>query len=403
MIAPIIVGVAGYQLNLIEKKLLAHPHLGGVILFARNYQSKQQIKELISSIQAVRYKQNLAPAIIAIDHEGGTVQRLAGPEFTCLPSAEEIGELYQVNAKLAINLIENVATVTAYELGDLGVQVCMGPVLDLTPKIPAKISSRCYSSENSVITTLAKVYISALQSNGLIAVPKHFPGLANQVSDTHYNISLSNISLDELIKHETYPYQELIREGLLKIIALSHQIYSNVDDNPPAGSEKWLKDILRGQFKFKGLIMTDCLQMSSAAVMGMHLKTRITKALKSGCNLILCSHVCDGHYKEIYSALSDKALDSLVTENFEVSSNEGKYNLSNTEYLTAVKNIIEFQSYKDKSSDTRIKASKLLLMFIKKNSLLRRLKSTKAWDYIVFIIYRLMLIKNKLKEKIKWI
>lgn len=138
MYGPIITGIFGKTLHMIDKKMMQLPHVGGVILFSSNFSSKDQLTTLIQQIQHIRYTQQLAPALILVDHEGGAVQRLIGESFTQLPSAGFIGRLYHNTPQSALELIRDCALVTAYELHSVGINVCLGPVLDLLKPIPKK-------------------------------------------------------------------------------------------------------------------------------------------------------------------------------------------------------------------------------------------------------------------------
>ncbi|GEM_PF-79848 len=392
MLGPIMIGVSQFELNFIEKKLLAHPHIGGVILFARNYHFTEQLKQLISSIQAVRIKANLSPALIAIDHEGGSVQRLRGETFTLLPTAYTVGCLYQKNPNRGRALVKAMATVTAYELGSLGIDLCLGPVLDLSPANLTPASSRQYTDNAITVSEIAKTYISELQAHGLSCAGKHFPGSGNETTNTHYGISISNASAKTLLNVCVKPYKALASSGILKAILLSHRIYMKLDDKPPAVSRVWLQDILRNQLRFEGVIITDCLQMTGAATMGKNLKSRIYNALTSGCDLVLCSHVCDGYYKEFYAALTDPELDYLINQRHEKSvikllALKRKYRdayyhegLQSKEYQVSVDFIRSVSDLKQQQKN--IIHHHKILIYLKTIRHLRKLKSGKLFSYL---------------------
>jgi len=315
MYAPLITGIFGKTLHMIDRKILQLDNIGGVILFSHNFTSRDQIKKLIDDIQAIRVKNKLPKALILIDHEGGVVQRLNSCEFTSLPSAAQIGQIYQKNPDKARLIINSCAKITAYELNDIGINVCLAPVLDLLKTNTKEDRSRFFSDQPDVIFSLAAEYISVLQNHGILAVAKHFPGIGSSKTNTHYSTSISESELDELIRNDLAPYIQLQNHGLLLALMTAHRVYHKIDQQPVSTSSKWMRDILRDKLHYQGLAFTDCIQMGGANIMGTNLESKIFNSLKAGCDFILSSQTPFGYYTEMYRIVMSKTIDEYISSN----------------------------------------------------------------------------------------
>lgn len=305
MSGSIIIGIHSYKLNLMEKKLLSEKSICGVILFKRNFESKLQIKELINSVQELRYKHQLPSCIVSIDHEGGVVQRLTGKNFTNLPAAQAIGNLYKENKADAVECIKTVAQITAFELTGTGFNMCLGPVLDIrNPSLPSR--GRCFGNSADMIAELSYHYIKECRSLGLLCAPKHFPGITGSDNDPHISISNSKSSLEEVLKSDLMPYSLLRHRGELDALITAHIKFGKIDNHMVCNSKVWLKDIARNTLRFDGLIMSDCIHMASAISLGSSLKKQIMTSLHSGCDIIMSSQTPFGHYSALYNTIKSK-------------------------------------------------------------------------------------------------
>jgi len=275
---PLILDVQSYELDAQEKEVLAHPLVGGVILFTRNFANLKQLKELVQQIRL--YAQH--DILIAVDHEGGRVQRFR-EQFTHLPSAGSL---------LAHNTIHNAkqlafssAWVMASELVACDIDLSFAPVLDLNG-ISDVIGNRAFSSSIDETIELGRAYINGMNAAGMQATGKHFPGHGSVKADSHIDLPIDNRSPESIFEHDILPFSQLIKQGKLTAVMPSHVVYKQCDVLPAGFSSYWLQTILRQQLGFKGVIISDDLSMHGASFMGDHV-SRAKAALSAGCDLIL--------------------------------------------------------------------------------------------------------------------
>lgn len=281
-LAPIMMDVSGLTLNEIEKAQLSKPSIGGVILFSRNFESVSQIKSLIQDIRQIN--QNL---LIAVDHEGGRVQRFR-EGFTHLPAMAKLGEIYDQNPNHALGQAVSCGFVLAYELLTIGVDFSFTPVLDLDHGNSCVIGDRAFHSNPAVVVELAGSLIQGMHKAGMKCVGKHFPGHGFVVADSHLDLPIDNRSMADLLQ-DIAPFKNLINHGLDALMP-AHVVYSQVDDKPAGFSAKWIKDILQGQLQFKGVIFSDDLSMQGAHFIE-DITDRVSASLDSGCDMVLiCNH-----------------------------------------------------------------------------------------------------------------
>ena len=288
---PVILDVEGLELNEQDKARIRHPLTGGVILFGRNFQSRSQLVELTKAIKSVR-----EDVIIAIDHEGGRVQRCKTDGFTHIPSMQRLGYLWsgrqlppgkhtpEETALLAMKAATAVGYILASELLACGVDFSFTPVLDLDYGNSEVIGDRAFHSEPSIVSTLARSLNHGLLLAGMKNCGKHFPGHGYAAADSHIDIPVDDRTLDEILKNDAKPYFDL---GLaLDSVMPAHVIYPKVDDLPAGFSKKWLQDILRRKLEFTGVIFSDDLSMKGASVMG-NVVQGAQAALEAGCDAVL--------------------------------------------------------------------------------------------------------------------
>jgi beta-N-acetylhexosaminidase len=278
---PVWIDLDGPTLLPLEKILLQHPLVGGVVLFTRNFQNPDQLHALVQHIRA------LAPdLILAVDHEGGRVWRFR-EGFTHIPAMRTVGQLFDRNSKKGLQTAEHIGWILASELLAYGIDLSFTPVLDIDNQISTVIGDRAFHVEPSIVSTLGKALIKGMRAAGMRAVGKHFPGHGGCVPDSHTTSAvIDSRTFSEIQEKDLLPFTKLASQ--LSGIMTAHVTYSTVDSLPATYSAYWLQTVLREQIGFKGVIFSDCLSMTAAAIYP-HVGDRITQALSAGCDIaILC-------------------------------------------------------------------------------------------------------------------
>jgi beta-N-acetylhexosaminidase len=281
--APIILDVAGLSLTKVDKKRLAHPLTGGVILFGRNWQGRAQLTQLCAQIKAVR-----SDLLILVDHEGGRVQRFRTDGFTHLPPMRRLGDLWMQDALAATHAATACGYVLAAELRACGVDMSFTPVLDLDYGESGVIGDRAFHRDPRVATLLAKSLMHGLLLAGMSGCGKHFPGHGFVKADSHTEIPVDKRSLKAILADDAAPYRWLAT-GMQSVMP-AHVIYPKVDSRPAGFSKRWLQEILRGQFGFDGAIFSDDLSMEGARLIDgqrVSYTQAAVEALKAGCDMVL--------------------------------------------------------------------------------------------------------------------
>lgn len=279
-IGPVMLDVVGTELTAEDEARLRHPLVGGVILFARNYQSTRQLTELTASIHALR----TPPLLIAVDHEGGRVQRFR-EGFTRIPPMRELGKVWDEHPKRAKHLAHQAGYVLAAELRACGVDFSFTPVLDVDYGSSGVIGDRAFHSEPQAIAELAHSLLQGLRQGGMHTVGKHFPGHGFVRADSHLEIPVDERSYTDIELCDLIPFRQMVSFGLTAVMP-AHVIYPKVDPNPAGFSKVWLKDVLRGELGFEGCIFSDDLSMEGATVAG-GIVQRAEAALQAGCDMVL--------------------------------------------------------------------------------------------------------------------
>jgi beta-N-acetylhexosaminidase len=307
-LGPVVIDVEGTELTAADRTRLLHPLTGGVILFTRNYQSPEQLIALTAEIHALR-----EPAlVIAVDHEGGRVQRFR-PEFTRIPPMRKLGDAWDANPQQARQLAHELGYILAAELRAHGVDLSFTPVLDIDHGNSSIIGDRAFHRQADAVAELSTALMKGLKQGGLSAVGKHFPGHGHVRADSHLELPVDERPYSALESDDLVPFTRLIRDGLPAIMP-AHIIFSAVDAKPAGFSEVWLKRILRENLGFDGLIFSDDLSMEGARAFG-DITTRAQAAFDAGCDMVLvCNDPAsvDELYANMSSAMSPISLVRLA-------------------------------------------------------------------------------------------
>ncbi|CAG9241844.1 MULTISPECIES: beta-N-acetylhexosaminidase [Paraburkholderia] len=276
---PVMLDVVGKTLNADDERRLAHPMTGGVILFTRHFESRAQLVALTNAIRNIR-----DDLLIAVDHEGGRVQRFRTDGFTVLPSMGKLGALWEEDVLRATKVTTAVGYVLASELRACGIDMSFTPVLDLNYGHSQVIGDRAFHRDPRVVTMLAKSLNHGLALAGMANCGKHFPGHGFASADSHVAVPVDERTLDEILGEDVKPYDWL---GLsLASVLPGHVIYPKVDSKPAGFSRVWIQDILRTKLGFEGAIFSDDLSME-AARQGGTLTQAATAALEAGVDMVL--------------------------------------------------------------------------------------------------------------------
>jgi len=293
---PVVVDVAGTTLTDDERRRLAHPLVGGVILFARNFESREQLVSLCRDIHAVRNE----PLLIAVDHEGGRVQRFRTDGFTPLPAMRRLGEIWEDDSLAAMRLATETGYVLGAELRACGVDLSFTPVLDLEYGNSSVIGDRAFHREPQVVAMLARALVQGLMAAGMGACGKHFPGHGHVQADSHHEIPVDPRPFEDIMSEDAAPYGWL-GDLVLPSVMPAHVIYTQVDDKPAGFSPYWIQTVLREHLRYDGVVFSDDLTMEGAAVAG-DILARAQAALNAGCDMVLVCNRPD---------LADDLLDRL--------------------------------------------------------------------------------------------
>lgn len=307
-LGPLIVDIKGTELEKDDLDVLNHPLIGGVILFARNYQSKVQVTRLISEIKAIRSPQLL----VCVDQEGGRVQRFKD-DFTALPPLHTLGQLFDKDREQALQASRLLARLMAFELKPTGIDFSFAPVVDVYDPASQIIANRAFHHCPQAITALAKAYIDGLHDIGMIAVAKHFPGHGGVLEDSHLCLPTDSRCFNEVEKKDIIPYQTLMSHGLDGLMS-AHVLFNHIDHLPSGFSRFWISDILRNKLGFKGIVFTDDLSMQGATEFG-NIIDRTRLALEAGCDIAL---ICNDRIA-VEKVLDETSLQALINQDTNLS------------------------------------------------------------------------------------
>ena len=277
-LGPLMIDLIGTELSAEERELLHHRLIGGVILFTRNYLDPAQLSALVGAIHAERSP----PLIVAVDQEGGRVQRFR-PGFSQLPPVRRIGHEYDLNPRQGVALARSLGWLMAAELRAHGIDISFAPCVDLDHGV-SFIGDRAFHGSAQAVAQLALGFMQGMREAGMAATAKHFPGHGAVVADSHLTLPVDRRPLTDL-SADLAPYRRLIANGLPAVM-VAHVLFSAVDPAPASLSARWIRDVLRGELRFQGVVFADDLSMGGAAAAYGDIVTRARQALSAGCDML---------------------------------------------------------------------------------------------------------------------
>ena len=288
-LGPLMVDIAGTELSADDVRVLEHPLVGSVLLFTRNYRDPAQVTALTANIRAVRSP----PLLIAVDHEGGRVQRFR-EGFTRLPAMRLLGRRFDEDKRDALGLAQSVGWLMAAELRAVGVDFSFAPCVDLDYGVSEIIGDRAFHSDPDTVAALGVATMAGMREAGMPAIAKHFPGHGAVVADSHIALPVDRRDFADL-EADMRPYRPLIDNNVAGIMA-AHVVFPAVDAKPASLSKRWITRVLRGEMGFHGCVFADDLTMAGAAAFG-DVVARAGLALAAGCDVLpICN---DRHSVEL--------------------------------------------------------------------------------------------------------
>lgn len=272
--------IDGHSLSSADREILREPAVGGVILFTRNYASPSQLSDLVAAIRAVR----TPPLLVAVDHEGGRVQRFRDG-FTAIPPMRDLGRAYDRDADAAKSLAQTAGWMVASELRAMDIDLSFSPCVDLDWGVSEIIGNRAFHRSPIVVADLASEFCRGLREGGMSSVAKHFPGHGAVVPDSHEQLPVDRRSYGDLLD-DMRPYERLIGTRRLAGVMLAHIVYAELDAIPAGFSAYWIQNQLRDQLRYDGAVFCDDLSMKATRQFG-SMATRAQLALEAGCDMVL--------------------------------------------------------------------------------------------------------------------
>ncbi len=275
----LIIGIAGVELSVEEREWLQHPAVAGVILFKRNFVSREQVTALAAAIRAAAPR----PQLLCVDQEGGPVQRFRDG-FSPLPALAPFGPLYERDPAAALRLAQEHAWLMASEIRAIGLDLSFAPVVDLGRGNRA-IGDRAFHADPQVVAAFTRAYVQGMHAAGMAATLKHFPGHGSVLEDTHFDEAIDPRPLEVLEREDLVPFAAGIDAGA-EAVMLAHVTYPAIAPEPAGYSPFWLKDLLRERMGFRGVAFSDDIGMAAAESAG-GVKARIDAHLDAGCDVVL--------------------------------------------------------------------------------------------------------------------
>ncbi len=272
--------IDGVSLTPADRDLLRQPAVGGVILFSRNYESPEQVTDLVAEIRALRRP----PLIVAVDHEGGRVQRFR-EGFSAIPPMRMLGREHRRDPDSAERLARQAGWLIGAELRAVGIDLCFAPCVDLDWGVSEIIGDRSFGRSPNVVATLAGAFCRGLREAGMAAVAKHFPGHGAVVADSHEKLPYDRREYGDILD-DMQPYERLTGMNLIAGVMTAHVVYPNIESMPASFSEVWIQRELRDRIGFGGAVFSDDLSMKATRDYGTMVE-RARLALDAGSDMVL--------------------------------------------------------------------------------------------------------------------
>ncbi len=295
----LVLDVEGLQPTREEQALLSDPRVAGVVLFARNCSNPEQLHTLCTALRDIR-----AGLILMVDQEGGRVQRCTDG-FTRLPPAAAFGACHDRDPQAALQLAQEAGWLMAWELRSAGLDISLAPVLDVAGPEDSCIGDRAYHADPATVARLAIAWMHGARRAGMAAVGKHYPGHGLASGDTHTQRCVDTRPAVALAAHDLIPFTAAIAAGIEGIM-LGHVCYPAVAQQPASLSATWIQRWLRVQHGYRGLVLSDDLNMAAAAAHIPALPARVQTAWRAGCELALCCNLGSGR-AALLAALRDSS------------------------------------------------------------------------------------------------
>ena len=284
-LGPLMFSLEGSALSAEERRWLAAPIVGGVILFRRNFVDVAQLEALVREIHALRSP----PLLVAVDQEGGRVQRFREP-FTLLPAMRSLGHAFDLNAKSGRRAAVELGWIMAAEMLAVGIDLSFAPVVDLDLGLAEVIGDRALHREAEIVAELADAFADGMLAAGMVPTAKHFPSHAGAHADSHTDLAIDRRDYPDLFD-DLLPYRRLIASGLHSVM-IAHVSFPRLDELPASLSRWWIETELRGRMRFSGAVISDDMNMEGVAEYGNHAE-RCALALEAGCDLVLLCNCPD--------------------------------------------------------------------------------------------------------------
>lgn len=282
--AILMLDVQGYELSPEDRDVLEHPLTGGVIFFSRNYHDPSQVKELSRQVRQAAGK----PILIAVDQEGGRVQRFK-EQFSRIPAMGNIIEQCQGNLAQAKVYCRAFGELMAIEVQAVDIDISFAPVVDIN-HISEVIGDRGFSTDKSEVVTLAEAFIQGMKAGGMATTGKHFPGHGSVREDSHIALPVDRRPGEQIFAEDFWVFEQLINNNMLDAVMPAHVIYAELDPQPAGFSDFWINEMLRKRLQFDGVVFSDDLSMEGAMVAGDPVE-RAELAMGAGCDMaLICNH-----------------------------------------------------------------------------------------------------------------
>jgi len=324
---PVMADISGIELTQQEKERLCNPAIGAVILFSRNYESVEQLQDLTMQIHELRDP----PLLIAVDHEGGRVQRFRDG-FTHLPAMRCYGDIFDNDPAGALEQCSTAGWLMAAELLELGVDFSFAPIADLDAGLSEVIGDRAFHSSPGIASELSLAFMLGMRKAGMAATAKHFPGHGSVQGDSHHIIPIDDRSFEQLSENDLVPFRVMIASAVEGIMT-AHVIYPQMDEQPPTFSHYWLQQVLRQELGYKGLVFSDDLSMAGAKSAGGPLQ-RAKAAMDAGCDMVL---VCND------TPALDEVLDGLAAARLHLPGQRLDAFVPKIQFASGLKQTIDWQ------------------------------------------------------------